>query len=282
MPASSEKVFDFHTHSTASDGLETPEALVRLAKEKGIRFLALSDHDTMDGYAAAKEEGERIGLPVLPSLELDNEFDQELHILGLGVDPDAPGLREALEVLRERRERRAKGMLENLRRIGIDVYPLIDWSISGAVNRMHFARALRDGGWTKDVAQAFREYMEPGRPGYCRTERFRPAETIGIIREAGGSPVLAHPCHLKGNPHALIRELVGLGLGGLEAYYPTSTDGQRELFVSLAAQHGLIVTCGSDYHGPDRPKNPLGGAWRDVPELERTWDLFASRMGIMT
>ena len=279
MLTSAEKVFDFHTHSIASDGLETPESLVRMAKEKGIRFLALSDHDTMDGYPAAKAEGERIGLPVLPSLEMDNECEHELHILGPGVDPDDPGLREALEILRERREKRSKGMLENLRKIGIDVFPLIDWEGPGTVTRMNFARALRDGGWTKDVTQAFREYMDLGKPGYYKVERYSPAETIRLIREAGGIPVLAHPCHLNGNPHSLIRELADLGLGGLEAYYPTSTDGQRELYLSLAAQYGLIVTCGSDFHGVDRPKNPLGGAWRDVPELERTWDLFAARMG---
>ena len=279
---SSEKVFDFHTHSSASDGVETPENLVRKAKAKGIRFLALSDHDTIAGYAAAKAEGERIGLPILPSLEMDNEYSQELHILGLGVDPDDPGLKEAMEIGMDRRRRRNEGMLNNLRKIGIEVYDYIDWSSPGTVTRGNFCRALRDAGYAKDAGEAFFKYMDKGKPGYYMVERYTPQQTINIIKKAGGLPTVAHPCHLKGNIHAAIAELVEMGIGGLEAYYPTSTEGQRDLFLSLANRYGLIVTCGSDFHGEDRPRNPLGSAWRDVPELERTWDLFAKRTGLVS
>ena len=275
-----EKRFDFHTHSIASDGMNTPEELVRLAKDAGIRFLALSDHDTIAGYPAAKAEGDRVGLPVLPSLEIDNEYGQELHILGLGVDPESPVLRDAMELSLERRNRRNEGMLANLRAIGIDVYPYIDWNGPGTVTRMNFARALRDMGVCRDVSEAFSRYMNQGKPGYFRVPRFTPTETIDIIRRSGGIPTIAHPCHLKGNVHSIVSELTEMGIGGLEAYYPTSTPGQTELFVSLAAQHGLIVSCGSDYHGPDRPRNPLGSAWQPVPELECTWDLFARLFGI--
>lgn len=269
--------FDFHTHTTASDGANSPRELVGLAREAGIAFLALADHDTISGYEEAAQAGREMGLPVLPALEMDTEFPTELHILGLGVEPDHPVLLEAMEIALERRERRNQGMQERLLELEMDPRPFLQGQ-AGTITRMHYARALRDGGFVKDVAEAFEKYLGVGRPAYCTVERFSPKEVLSIIKRAGGISAIAHPSNLHCDVHALVSELAFEGLGGLEAYYPTATPGQISTFVSLARQHRLLVSCGSDYHGPDRPKNRLGSSWQDVPELKTTFDLFRRMM----
>lgn len=270
--------FDFHTHSTCSDGSDTPEALVRRARDIGVRFLALTDHDTMDGYQEAAAAGERYGVAILAGVEMDTEFPEELHILGLGVNPASPVLVSALNTARERRNLRNARMLSKLAAAGYDVSGRV--AHGGTVTRLHIARALVAAGHASSLPEAFSRFLSRGGVGYCTVERFTPEQVIDIITAAGGIAALAHPCHLACPVHALVARLKDAGLGGIEAYYPTSTDGQTKLFLSLAKQYGLIVTAGSDYHGPERPRNPLGGAWIDVPELQATCEYFRAHIGI--
>lgn len=272
-----EKRFDFHTHSSFSDGSDSPETLLGKAKEKGVRMLALTDHDTMDGYKEAAAAGERLGVKVLPAVEMDTEFSEELHILGLNVDPLDPGLIEALQRARVRRNARNERMLDKLKQAGYDVARFVDTS-GGTVTRLHIARALAKAGFADGIYEAFEKFLNKGAVGYCTVERFTPEEVIEIISNAGGVAALAHPCHLKCGVHALVKRLVDAGLSGIEAYYPTSSEGQTKTFLSLANQYGLLVTAGSDYHGPEREKHPLGSAWRDVPALEKTFDYFSARL----
>lgn len=270
-------IFDLHLHSHCSDGSDAPAAVVRRAAEAGVKLLALTDHDTALGVPEAIAAGKAYGVLVLPGVELDTEFAEELHILGLGIDLAEPKLKAALELMRCRREVRNAKIVKMLGAAGFDTAPYLPPSV-GTVTRTHIARALVAAGYAPDTSAAFRLYLGRGRPGFCEAERFSPREAIALIRGAGGVAVIAHPCNLRCNVHALVAELAADGLGGVEAYYATSTAGQTQLFCSLAAQHGLLVTPGSDYHGAERPANQPGCAWRDVPELERTFDFFRGRM----
>lgn len=268
---------DLHAHSVYSDGDRTPAALVRCALGAGVSLLALTDHDCVDGVTQAVAAGKEAGLPVVPGVEMDNEFEQELHILGLCIDPNNAELRLELEAACERRIRRNARMLRQLADAGYEVTPFLP-ETTGVMSRLHVALALVRGGFAQSVQDAFTRFLRRGMPGYAVVTRPTPARVIEILRGAGGISVLAHPCHLKGNVHSVIQELCSLGLDGIEAYYPTSTPGQTSLFVSLAAQNNLLVTCGSDFHGDHRPAAKLGCAWTASPALERTRALLLERL----
>ena len=272
-----ENRFDLHTHSIVSDGTATPREIVEQAAHAGIRLLALTDHDSIMGVPEALEAGKEFGVPVLPAVEMDNEWRHELHIIGLDVDPRNPTLVRALEIARERRERRNKIIYSRLREAGYDVQPLVGRP-EATTTKLHIAHALIKGGYAADVRDAFQKYLRPGRAGYYTEPRFTPQQVIDIIHIADGLPILAHPCHIRDNPHALIRELYDLGLMGLEAYYPTSTQRQTDMYVSLARQYGMLVTCGSDFHGDNRPGVPVGCAWRKADVLEETFETLTRRM----
>ena len=122
------------------------------------------------------------------------------------------------------------------------------------------------------------KYLRPGTPGYYTEKRFTPEQVLEIIHRSDGVPVLAHPCHIRENLHGLVRELVSMGLLGIEAYYPANTARQTELYVSLAHQYRLLATCGSDFHGKNRPGVPVGCAWRESRELDWTYETLIRRM----
>ncbi|HWR23819.1 MAG TPA: PHP domain-containing protein [Feifaniaceae bacterium] len=269
---------DLHCHSSFSDGTAAPHEIVRMAAKANIGILSLTDHDTISGVADAVSAGKEHGVLVLPGIEMDNESPFELHILGLDIDPMNEPLREALAESRRRRNNRNVKILGKLKEIGCDVRERVEEvSGEGTQTRMHIAVALRDAGYAATVTDAFRQFLNAGAPAYYVERRYTPKEVIALLRNANGIPVLAHPCYIRQDPHRLIAELKELGLMGVEAYYPASTLGQTAAFESLAEQHGLLVTCGSDYHGKNREGTPLGCAWRDVPCLRRTAEFFQER-----
>ncbi|MBR0426375.1 MAG: PHP domain-containing protein [Clostridia bacterium] len=274
---SREKKFDFHSHSNVSDGTFTPSELVASAVNEGVRLLALTDHDNIGGVAEAMEAGKRLGLPVLPAVEMDNEWHHELHIIGLDIDPENPTLNRSLEIARERREKRNRTIYRKLKDAGYPVEEFIHRPADRTM-KLHIAKALIEMGVATDVRDAFAKYLRPGQVGYYTEQRLTPKQVIDMIHIADGLPVLAHPCHIRDNPHSLVRELTDLGLMGIEAYYPSSTVRQTEMYVSLAHQLGLFITCGSDFHGANRPGVDLGCAWQDVPDLWRTFDTLTTRM----
>ena len=269
--------FDLHSHSLISDGTFTPSEVVQSAYTNGVKLFALTDHDNIGGVAEAMEAGKRLGLPVLPAVEMDNEWRHELHIIGLDVDPENPTLNQCLAIARERREKRNKIIYAKLKEAG---YPVEDYINRPATRttKLHIAQALIKLGVANDVKDAFARYLRPGQVGYYAEQRFSPKQVIDMIHIADGLPVLAHPCHIRDNPHSLVRELTDLGLMGIEAYYPSSTPRQTEMFVSLAHQLGLFITCGSDFHGANRPGVELGCAWRPVADLECTYETLIKRM----
>lgn len=260
--------FDLHTHSLASDGTCAPGDVVRLAGEAGLSLVALTDHDTIAGVPEALQAGKTLGVPVLPGIELDTESPFELHIVGLGIDIEDGAFQEALRRQRRRRQQRNTIILEKLSAAGMDLGGYFAES-KGVDTRLHIAKALCAAGYARSASDAFARYLNPGMPGYHPARRYTPEEAIALIHDAGGIAVLAHPCHIRGNPHPLVARLARAGLDGLEAYYPASTPGQTALYCSLAAQFGLLVSTGSDFHGDNRPESTLGCAFQDVQVLRK-------------
>ncbi len=272
-----ENRFDLHTHSIVSDGTVLPSDLVCSAAQNGIKLLALTDHDSIMGVREAVEAGRECGVPVLPAVEMDNEWRHELHIIGLDIDPNNPTLLRALEIARDRREKRNRIIYSRLKEAGYDVRQYVNRPES-MTTKLHIAHALIKAGYASDVRDAFARLLRPGMPGYYTEPRFTPQQVLEIIHAADGLPVLAHPCHIRDNPHGLIRELYDLGLMGIEAYYPSSSQRQTDMYVSIARQYHLLVTCGSDFHGDNRPGVEIGCSWKNVPALEQTYETLVKRM----
>jgi 3',5'-nucleoside bisphosphate phosphatase len=245
---------DLHTHSTYSDGLLTPAALVEEAATRGLRVLALTDHDTVAGIAEARAAGERLGVEIIPGVELSASFGngEGVHLLGYLLDINHPLLRDGLAGYARAREERMARMVERLRRIGAAVDPERVRAIAGhgTMGRPHLARALVEAGHAVDLPDAFARYIGWGKPAYVPRPRVAPAAAIVLVRAAGGVPVLAHPCS-GGGLEGLLDRLVPAGLAGLEVDYGSYTPEERDLLRGIAARHGLIATGGSDFHGPD-------------------------------
>ncbi len=271
---------DMHSHSTCSDGTDTPTALVERAANLGISMLAITDHDTMDGVEEAMTAGEKYDVMVVPGVELDNEWHEELHIVGLGVNAKSGALFDTLKAQRERRNKRNKNIVVRLAEAGFDISTQMK-RFDGdkmSVTRMHIAISLYEAGYAHTVNDAFRSFLAPGKVGYANEQRLTPEESISLILESGGLPVLAHPCHLKVRPHETVRVLKSLGLWGIEVYYPSSTPGQKTLFDSLAKQYGLYSVCASDFHGKNRPSVELGCTWSECDDLVCTRDAILAHM----
>lgn len=261
---------DLHMHSRMSDGALAPAELVQKAHEAGLAMMSLTDHDSTAGVEEAVQEGKLLGIKVIPGVEFDTEFRCELHILGLGINIYDEALRAHLEQLAVNRGRKNMLMLERLRGAGVDIYKYVKAPLDH-ITRLNIALAICDAGYARTIQDAFDNYLVKGRVGFIYYRRTRPAQAIRIIREAGGIAVLAHPTKLRVDPIPVIRDLACAGLGGIEAFYPGTTQQQLELFLSLAREKGLMLTCGSDYHGDNRPGIELGCAWQTRAELEHTY-----------
>jgi predicted metal-dependent phosphoesterase TrpH len=270
--------FDLHLHSNRSDGSDTPAQVVQNAAQRGVTLIALTDHDNVNGVPEAIAEAERAGVRVLPSIEMDAEWPHELHILGLDIDIFEPRLQAALATALKRRGERNAVIAERLLHAGFDITPYLGDEI-GTVTRLNIALALVKGGYAENTRDAFVRFLRRNCPGYYTVERFAPEQVISLILGAGGVPVLAHPT--KGHPdlHKLAPVLAGFGLAGMEGYHPTLSDGESVIITSIARQLGLLVTCGSDYHGAHRQDVLPGQTWRDTPALRECRMFFEARPG---
>jgi predicted metal-dependent phosphoesterase TrpH len=241
---------DLHLHTTASDGVLTPSEIVALALERDFEAVAITDHDTIDGIEEALEVARGTNLTVIPGVEISTDVPgtNELHILGYHIDPHSPLLESRLSSLRHARIDRARKTLAHLAQAGLplDWEHLVDLSQGDVIGRPHIAQAMVDAGHVDTVREAFRSYLARGRPAYIERYKLTPHKALETILAAGGLPVLAHPTRVLAHIPALVRS----GLAGLEAYYPTHPKPEQEFLVRLARKHDLIVTGGSDFHGP--------------------------------
>ncbi|HOJ23558.1 MAG TPA: PHP domain-containing protein [Armatimonadota bacterium] len=251
---------DLHTHTTFSDGTLTPAEVVAHARELGLAAVGITDHDAIDGVAEALEAGERLGVTVVPGVEVNTDVPgSEVHMLGYFIDIDSSTLREALKGLREGRLRRAEQIVTKLRGVGVPVELERVLAIAdgvGAVGRPHIARAIVEAGFAADISDAFDRYLSPGRPAHVPRPRFTPEEAIVAIREGGGAPVLAHPA--SAGRDECLRDWMRLGLVGIEADHTSHRPDEVLHYYRIARELGLIATAGSDFHGSPGTGAPLG------------------------
>jgi predicted metal-dependent phosphoesterase TrpH len=266
---------DLHVHSNVSDGKYSPEEIVARAAGLGLEFLSVTDHDTIDGIVPAiRAAGAFPGLTFIPGVEISTDVpDGEVHVLGYFIDYTDKELGAALKRFRESRQGRARGMVDKLRQLGID----IDWrrvqeiAGEGTIGRPHIARAMLEKGYIDSFLEAFDKYIGRDGPAYVEREKMMPEEAVALVLRSGGLPVMAHPFTAP-EPEAMVVRLKAVGLVGIEAYYKDNTEEDTAALIRLAEKYGLIVTGGSDYHGLGESREvEMGGV--EVP-LEAVMQLI--------
>jgi hypothetical protein len=246
--------YDLHTHSTFSDGTATPAENVRLAIDRSLEGLAVTDHDTSDGVgeALAAAAGD---LEIVPGLELSAEHDgASLHVLGYWVDPAHRGLVEELRRLHDTRFRRGELIVEKLQALGYDVTFERVRAIAGddLIARPHIAQAMVEAGVVATEKDAFDRFISDDGPAYVPKHALAPLDALALIRDAGGACVLAHPGMWRGSeavPEELIEAMAEGGMAGLEVDHPDHDEGQRARYAAVASRLGLVGTGASDCHG---------------------------------
>ena len=254
-------MLDLHTHTCHSDGELTVDELLTLAEEKKCEYISICDHDNIDHIDTLKNTQSK---PVyISGVEISAEFPGTLHILGYGFDPGNEELRSVLRDLQDARRKRNEAMLENMAEQGfrITMEELEKEAKGQIVGRPHFANLMVEKGYIENYQDAFDKYLAKGKPFYMDKQRLAPDEAIGLIRRAGGIPVMAHPYQTKlegGELDDLIAELKEMGLMGIEVYYFMHSKEQTRHYLELAKKYDLLVTAGSDFHGKNKAHIPLG------------------------
>lgn len=276
---------DLHSHSTASDGTLPPGELARRARYRGVQVWALTDHDTLQGLAAAREAALDLGLGWLAGTEISVSFAGEtVHVVGLGIDAADPALAGGLAATRAGRLERAREIAAGLARAGIpgtldDALAQVEHPDS--VSRTHFARVLVDRGLCADAHEVFRRFLVEGKPGWVPQRWARLGDAVRWIRGAGGVAVIAHPARCRFSPsaeYALFSEFVAHGGRAVEVVVSAHTDAERLRFADIAVEFGLDASRGSDFHDPDESRVDLGGL-PDLPgHLTPVWQTVAARI----
>lgn len=244
------RLIDLHAHSTASDGVLSPQQLVRFAKDCNISVLAITDHDTLEGLPAAMAEAERVALQVVAGVEITaHAGDLEIHILGHFIDLDDHRLTEFLASSRNDRIERVHRMIEKLWALGLpmEADEVLSLTEGPSVGRPHVAQAMIRRGYVASLKEAFDRYLTSGKPGYVERPRIPAAMAIQAIKKAGGMASLAHPGDYGHDE--IIPLLVQYGLDGLEVYHPEHDTGSVFRYERIRVEYGLLAVGGSDYHG---------------------------------
>jgi predicted metal-dependent phosphoesterase TrpH len=268
------KTADLHLHTTFSDGTEVPARVVELAHAAGLGAIAITDHDNTEAFAIAEPVAKRLGLELLTGIEMSASAEgAEVHVLGFLIDLKTPALVRHLSVQQARRVERVREMAAKLKTVGvtIDAEEVLRLAGEGTVGRPHVARILLKHGYVSTMAEAFSRYIGPKNPGFVPGSPLPPSEVIGVIRQAGGVPVLAHPIYLDND--ALIDRFVDDGLVGLEVYHSGHTAEAIRRYEQVAQRLKLLKTGGSDYHGNTKEGLPVGAVKvpYELVETLKTW-----------
>lgn len=260
-----ENIIDLHSHTTASDGELTPEELIELAMSKNIKTLAITDHDTVDGLERATKYSENKEILIIPGIELEADVNKgQMHILGLFIDYyNEELIKELNNIRRVRNERNDKFIQEfNHRGFPITIEELKEISKGNTIGKPHFAKVFLKKGYIQTKSEMFDRFFNQPPLNKLKKSSHTPAQIITMIKKANGMAVLAHPQSLKLGEEELIKkieELKSYGLDGLECYHSKQTPEEMELFVKIARKLNLVITKGSDYHGPIiKPEIQLG------------------------
>lgn len=253
------EIIDMHVHSTCSDGTFTPAELAAYAKEKGLKAMVLSDHDTIDGIDEAMAAGKACGIEIIPGIEFSTTYGgKDIHVLGLGIRWKDPSFITRLKEFQDTRDTRNRKMIERLQKYGVDIsYEQMTRAFPDSVwTRANFARYLLDRHYVKSMAEAFTRYVGDEAPCFVPREKVTPFQAVELIHEGGGYAVLAHPILYHMKPDALeelVARLKDAGLDGIEAIYSTYRGLDESHIKVLARKYKLCITGGSDFHGAHKP-----------------------------
>jgi predicted metal-dependent phosphoesterase TrpH len=242
---------DLHLHTNKSDGRLTPTELVRLVHQGGVRRMALTDHDTTAGVDEAIEEGRRLGVEVIPGVELGTDSRSgDMHMLGLFLDYHDQTFQETMARFREGRIARVHKIVANLAEVGVNISVDRVFEIAGeaSVGRPHVAQALLEAGYIKAMPEAFEKWLAYGGPGDVPRDKLAPEDAIGLIHAVGGLAIVAHPYEGKN----ILEQLPGLaeaGLDGVETYYQGYGPDRVGELLEHCGKLGILPTGGSDFHG---------------------------------
>lgn len=257
-------MIDLHTHSTESDGTDTPETLTHNAKEAGLSAFALTDHDTVAGIEKAKPVAQKLGIEFVPGIELSTDYEgTEVHILGYYIDEKNESFLKQLQTFLDSRDLRNEKMAFLLQKEGFDITldKLVAEYPDSVITRAHFARYLVEHHMVKNRETAFSKYLGNQCRCYVPREKISPFEAIKLIQSGGGVAFFAHPilCHMNFERlKRFIADLKAAGLTGIEAIYSANSPGDTGNLKRIAKENGLLVSGGSDYHGANKPYIRLG------------------------
>jgi 3',5'-nucleoside bisphosphate phosphatase len=264
------KTVDLHAHTTASDGTMTPQELVQQARKQGLAAVAITDHDTIDGVAIAEAEAERVGIEVVPGVEISLEYKGPkvgsrsgwMHLLVFYLPPDGPLAAELKELQRWRAERNIRIIAKlNELNLTITLEEVAAASGGGQIGRPHFAKVMLDKGYVTTRQEAFDKYLAKGAPAYEDKRRLEPDDAIARARAEGAVPILAHPYSLGLKMDDLIvkvKHWKDMGLCGFEVDYPEHDEAFRDRLRDLSASLKMVASGGSDFHGGNKPFISLG------------------------
>ncbi len=257
-------MIDLHTHSTESDGTLTPQELMQLASDSGLSAIALTDHDTVGGLSKAKPIAEKLGIELVPGIELSTDYNgTEVHMLGFYIDDTNPAFLKKLQEFIDSRNLRNEKMAFLLQKEGFSVTleDLYQEYPDSVITRAHFARYLVEHNFVKDRDTVFRKYLGDNCRCYVPREKISPFEAIDLIHLGGGLAFFAHPvlCHMNHDRlRFFVRDLKAAGLTGMEAVYSMNSPGDERNMKKLAQEFHLLISGGSDFHGENKPYIHLG------------------------
>lgn len=251
---------DLHTHTTASDGLMSPQEVVRWASVKRLKAVGITDHDTVNGIAPAIEASARYGVEVVPGIELSTLYEEEeIHILGYYIDYKAGWFLDTLKKIQNSRFERAERIVGKLQDLGMEITleQVKNIAEDGAIGRPHIARAMINKGYITNIKDAFKGYIGKGGPAYVDRYKLECGEAIEMIKKLGGISVLAHPGLVKSKEY--IGRILDLGIDGIEAYHSKHDEDTVRYALAIARSRKLLVTGGSDCHGIMLNNEPIIG-----------------------
>jgi predicted metal-dependent phosphoesterase TrpH len=271
-PPETDPRIDLHTHSRASDGEFSASEVAERASAARVGVWALCDHDTVAGLPEARAAADRLGLRLVPGIELSVFLDKkEIHVLGHFVDPAHPSLTQFEDFLAEHRRGRMRQIVEKLGGLGVSIREADIEKFSGGkiIGRPHVARAIVEAGAAATVKEAFDRFLGEGKPAFVGRYRLEAADAVKLVRGAGGTATVAHPGVSKLERHELVR-LRALGMDGLEVHHVDHVPSLREKLLRIAEELDLVPTAGSDYHGVHvSPDRKLGDVTMPVEDLAR-------------
>ncbi|MEJ2657810.1 MAG: PHP domain-containing protein [Desulfobacterales bacterium] len=281
---------DLHIHSTASDGTFSPSEILTLAQDLNIAAISITDHDTLEGSKSALALGIPPSVKFLTGVEISADPPDSIslagsfHILGYAVDVDHPGLNHTLSKLKDSRKNRNPRILRLLSALGIEITfdELRDLAEENQLGRPHIARLMVKKGYVSSIDAAFDQYLGNGKPAYVDRFRFGCEETIQIILNAGGIPVLAHPMLLGIRQNEMFEDLIAMltdmGMKGMEVYYPEHTSDLTAYYTRIARRHDLLITGGTDFHGDIKPEIQMGSGKGDLYVPYELYEMLISSL----